>query len=264
MAIDPQRLKLQLAELTALADQPERLLRATLELLELYQVRRRAAGRVQASAPPPVLRGIVRALGSRLQHDPQATERVIVALWGSGRSEARSLAVQLLGEQPTELAPDLVERWTHSAVRLDQMRELAAVGLRGWRRAAPDRFLERCSNWLGSKHRLVGLFALRAAVRDDEFENLPRIYQLAGQLGGNLRGRPRRAMLELLKSMARRAPTETAQFLREADLQGGASMARLIGEVLPSLPNEQRAALRGQNGIIPARTKRQHAAERKN
>lgn len=264
MSIDPQRLELQLAELKALADRPERLLPATLELLEIYQVRRRAGGRVQASAPPPVLRGIVRALRSRLQHDPQATETVMVTLWGSGRTEARSLAVRLLGEQPTELAPDLVERWTHSAVRLDLMRELAAVGLHGWRRAAPDRFLERCSIWLGGKHRLLGLFALRAAVRDDEFENLPRIYQLVGQLGGGLRGRPRQAMLELLKSMARRAPTETVQFLREAELRSGASMARLVGEVLPSLPSEQRAALRSRNGIIPARTKRQHAAERKN
>lgn len=250
MAVDPQRLQSQLDQLVGLADRPERLQRATIELLEGYQVRKRSAGRTQYSVPSPVLRALARTLQAGLRDDADRLVEAASALWGTGRSEARSLAVQLLADQTDQRAAELVERWTHASVGAELMRQLTETGLRGWRQAAPEAFVQRCSSWLEAKQRLLGLYALRAAVRDPAFENLPRVYELVEGLGGSLRGRPRRALLELMRELARRTPAETIQFLRQERKAGGAAIERLIRDLLPSLSPEQRQALKAPNGIM--------------
>lgn len=254
MAVDPQRLQTQLNELARLSGDPERLQRATIELLDDYQIRRRSAGRLQTSVPPPVLRALARTLRTGLDRDPEKLAAAAAALWGAGRRETRSLAAQLLANQDGELVAELVERWTHASVPLELVKELAEVSLEAGRRAAPDRFLARCRSWLRDKNRLLGLYSLQAAVRDPRFENLPRVYELIEGLGGSLRGRPRRAMLELMRALARRAPAETVQFLRDELAQGGAPAKRLVQDLLPSLSSEQREALRAANGIIRAQS----------
>lgn len=253
MAIDPKRLERQLDELAQLTGDPERLQGAIRALLESYQVRRRSAGRLRTSVPRPVLQALNRSLRAQLQGDSQATAEVATALWNADRPETRQLAAHLLAVQHGEQAAQLVERWTHGSVAVEHVRELAEVGLAGWRSSQPDRFLARCQVWLQDRYRLLGLYALRAAVADPRFEHLPQVYRLIEGLGGHLRGRPRRAMLELMRALARRAPVETVQFLRDELASSGGSAERLVRDLLPSLPSEQRQALRGTNGIIRAR-----------
>lgn len=260
MAVDPQRLQAQLHELVQLTGEPARLQRATLELLDGYQVRRRSAGRLRTAVPQPVLRALARSLRASLNRDPELLAHAASALWGADRRETRSLAAQLLANQDGEPVADLVERWTHSSVSLELIKELAEVSLEAWRRSAPDQFLGRSRAWLQGKNRLLGLYALQAAVRDPEFENLPRVYQLIQGLGGNLRGRPRRAMLELMRALAQRAPAETVQFLRDELRQGGAPAQRLVRDLLPSLPAAQREGLKAANGIMRARANRTKGA----
>lgn len=262
MAIDPERLKLELDQLTALASDPQRLQRQVLELLERYQVRRRSDGRLQSSVPRPVLRSMARALRAELRGDSAATAEVASALWKADRHDTRNLAAQLLVDLEGEPAAELIERWIHGPVSLELVRELAEVGLQGWRRRDPDGFLDRSREWIGDKHRLLGLYALHAAARDPQFEHLPRVYRLIEGLGGSLRGRPRRALLELMRALAGRAPVETVQFLRRELLQSGSAAHRLVAELLPSLPPEQRQALRSPNGIIPARADHPQDGER--
>lgn len=256
MAIDPRRLQSELDHIAQLAGDPQRLQRATLRLLEGYQVRRRKDGRPRNLVPAPVMRALARRLQAQLRSDPSGIADTAGALWGSGRSEARYLAAQLLGELEGERAAELVERWIHASIPLELVKELAEAGLRRLRRESPDRFLERCADWLHDKHRLLGLYSLRAAARDPQFENLPRVFELVEGLGGRLRGRPRSAMLELMRALAGRAPAEAVQFLRDELQHSGEPAKRLVGDMLPSLSPEQREALRGPNGIIRAQAGR--------
>ncbi len=253
MAIDPQRLQSELDHIAQLAGDPEQLQRATLDLLEAYQVRRRKDGRPRNLVPAPVLRSLARRLRKQLRADPAAVADTASALWASGRGEARSLAAQLLPEMDGDQAADLVERWTHGSVPLELVKELADISLRRLRRQSPGRFLERSGEWLHQKHRLLGLYSLRAAVLDQRFENLPRVFGLIEGMGGSLRGRPRTALLELMRALARQAPAETVHFLRDELRRNGESSKRLVTDLLPSLSAEQREALRAPNGIIRAK-----------
>lgn len=261
MAVDPQRLERQLNELTKLVGDPERLLRAIRELLDSYQVRRRSSGRLRASVPRPVLRALSRSLRAGLHGSPEATAEVATELWSADRPETRQLAAHLLAVEHGERAAQLAERWTHGSVAVEHIRELTEVGLAGWRSNQPEQFLQRCELWLQDRYRLLGLYALRSAVADPRFEHLPQVYRLIEGLGGSLRGRPRRAMLELMQALARREPMETVQFLRGELANSGGSAERLVRDLLPSLQDEQRQALRSANGIIRARAGHRSSGE---
>lgn len=224
-AIDPGRLARQVADLQALAADPAELTQAVTRLAGEYLVRTRREPDAEASLPPPVHRAILHALQLTLGNAPEAGARVAARLWGARPVAAKLLAAGLVGSYTEDFAADQVEAWATEAVPAVVIRQLAEVGLTGWRRAHPGEFLQRATGWLGDRRRLLALYALRATVQESDFEDLPAVFELLDGVGSRLRGESKRAFGLLIKALASRSEVETAQFLAEQMEQGDAGMA---------------------------------------
>ena len=224
-AIDPLRLARQVVDLQSLAADPAELTRAVTRLTGEYLVRARREPAPEASLPPPVHRAILHGLQVTLGTDPEAGARAAAALWGATPVAAKLVAAGLIGSYSDDFAAGLVEAWASEAVPARVIQQLAEVGLTGWRRAHPGEFLRRAAGWLGDRRRLLALYALRAAVQEADFEDLPAVFALLDGVGGRLRGESKRAFGLLIKALASRSEVETAQFLAEQMERGGAGTA---------------------------------------
>jgi len=224
-AIDPGRLAQQVAELQSLAADPAELTRAVTRLAGEYLVRTRRQLEDESSLPPPVHRAILHGLQVALGNDPQAGGRAAAALWEATSVAAKLLAVGLIGSYTEDFAADWVESWATERVPARVILQLGEGGLSGWRRTHPGEFLERAQAWLSDRRRLLALYALRAAVQESEFEDLPAVFELLDGVGGRLRGESKRAFGLLIKALASRSEVETDQFLVEQMEQGGAGSA---------------------------------------
>ena len=220
-AIDPVRLARQVADLQPLAADPAELTQAVIRLAGEYLVRARHEPEEESPLPPPVHRAILNALRLALGPDPDAGRRAAAALWAAKPVAAKRLAAGLIGCYAETFTADLAEIWATESVPAEVIRQLGEVGLTHWRRAHPEEFLQRAEAWLADRRRLLALYALRAAVQEAEFEELPAVFHLLEGIGDRLRGEPKRAFGLLIKALAGRSEIETAQFLTEQMERGG-------------------------------------------
>jgi hypothetical protein len=259
MAIDPERLRGQAAEVASLIQDRVGLERETRALFEEYQVRRRQAGRTVLRVPKPVLRTLSRAFQVAVSGDAQLAASTIETLWNMKRAEARELASRTLGEQTADFVPDLVEGWATQRLPLEQLEQLADRGLAGWRQSRWQDFVHRIAGWLTGKQVALALFALDAAVADGSYADLPSVFKSLHGLTAQSRGRARRALSLLIGTLAHQAPAETAHFLLGELERGGAASGRLIRAMVPDLPSAVRTSLEGQGGIMrPISVRKRH------
>src|SRR5574341_625081 len=258
-AINLPRLKLLAAELASLFDQPEAFLRALKGLLDLYADRVHRFGQageppplIQAyHVPPPMLRQLAQELNPYAAEDAPRTLALCDILWAEPMLEPRLLAAMLLGQAPLTEAGSILERVQRWAQPIAEDRLIDALiqhGLSRVRHEQPERLLQQSSEWLTSDDtglQRLGLRALLLLASDMNFDNLPAILH---QLMPFVRTAPypiRADIMDVLITLARRSPKETAYTLRQSlEAPDHPETAWLIRQAMPYFPDETQASLR--------------------
>lgn len=267
-AVNPERLRQQVEDLLTLLGDQVALKRQCLDLLDYYADHTRrslASGGVKDAegvfgVPRPVVRALSQGLRSRTQQKPALILPTATVLWEAGYRETRLLASAILGGiQQMEVAQWAETRASNCDDRVVLM-ELASQGLAGLREADPTAFLDRASEWLGSTHRWLRLFALMAlhsAVENPTFEDLPTVFRLLSGVSEKARGESRKALYALLRTLTRRSPPESARFLLDELAREVPGTQRTIRASLGHFPARQQELLKHalsvkkRTGIIP-------------
>jgi hypothetical protein len=196
------------------------------------------------NTPNALIRTMATHFQANVSDDPALAQPAASALWQSGYREARILAVAMLGAQVRDEVPGWATEWAKESVDPVVLDELARQGLVRWRQLSPSEFLSQASGWVsGRQTHLFGLKAIKAAVEDPDFEDLPSIYRLLRGQSGRVRGESRLVLNELVSALARRSPQETARFLLEEHEREPELAKRVIRGVLPDFPRRQQNLL---------------------
>ncbi len=255
-SVNPVRLAQQVQRLADLLPAPLALQRAAVELFDYYADRTRRSGRRSGAhlsprafgAPTPVVRAAERAIAAAARERPECAWPAAQTLWNVGYRETSLLAIALLAA----LADDGLGQWAAKVAAECRdpivLEALADGGLSAWRRADPSRFLRAARSWLRPKEsaalQAFALLALRAAVRDLEFEDLPGLIKLMHGLAARVRGERLRALQELVQALAQRSPPEAARFLLDELRKGGEPAARLAKRSLEAFPARYQQTIR--------------------
>jgi hypothetical protein len=254
-AIDPERLKRQVAEVAAAVGDPFELRRRALDVLEFYADRTRRPGPSTQlddvppmfGAPRPVMRTLSASLVGAVTTRPERARPAADALWRTGFRESRMLAAALVGSLDRAEAAAWVEAHAASADDSVVLAEMAGRGLAGWRGADPHAFVDQLTKWLDSDKRPtqhLGLLAIAAAVADPSFRQLPRLFSLLSGRSGSFRGEMRNAFTAAIRALARRSPPETTYFLISEVGSGDPAALRLARAVVETLPADDAGRLR--------------------
>jgi hypothetical protein len=171
---------------------------------------------------------------------------IIDELWQAGYRETQLLASEILILCTEPKVAEWVEEHLAESVDSATLATLARGGISGWRQASVTDFIKKIDEWLQSESTLIrvfSLYGLGAAVRDPMFEDLPAVYNLLRGFDQPTRGESRRALLDLVRALAKRSPAETTHFLLERLRRGGAQAERLARSVLEVLPKAQKSAI---------------------
>ena len=258
-AAELNRLRAQINSLVQRFEDPVDLRNGLRDLLELYGNRAYRAGQAvqtQSILPtyritPLVMRQLEMELSKTCQEQPAAALNAVEAIWKDAYLEPRMLACTLLGSIPAshaEAVSQKLRQWAkpeENSRMLDALFELGTVMLR---REEPHRVLALVEEWIGS-HRAdrqaLGLRALTPLVRDPAFENLPPVFRLLSPLVQHVQQPLQTDLQIVLESLAKRASTETAYFLRQTlSMSSGPGTARLIRRCLPAFEPEEQRSLR--------------------
>lgn len=276
-AIHLPRLRQQVAELVEYYSEPERFLRELGDLFEFYGDHTRRPSKEtqkpttipELNVPPPVLRQVILELIPYAENAPHAVLVLASTLWQQRALEYRLLATQLLGKLPLSYAVDtytLVHAWmleNHEEVLLES---LSTHSLETIQQEDPAGLLEKIETWISDEQPeeedqdppekkltanekrsqvKLGLLALRPFVRDQSFQNLPRIYTMIKPMMRQSPRVMRPYLVDLLRPLARRSPQEIAYILRtELDGEDSANVAWLARRLLPEFPPEHQERLR--------------------
>lgn len=257
-AIQPARMKIQVAQLVENVHQPEAYVRSLHNLLDYYADRTHRPG--QSGEPPPLLatyktpqpvfRQIVRETTPLVAADRPAAFALIDALWEDPTIEFRLLAIALIGKvhlDPYE--PVLVRIQTWIAQRPEK-RLLDAIldhGLFHFRKEQPNIYYQLIEDWLKTEELYPRQTSLRAMVpllADPDFENLPAVSRLLIPIIREPPEELRHDLIEVLRILARRFPQETSYILQQ-NLSGDHPESLWIArQVLNDLPGEVKNNLR--------------------
>jgi hypothetical protein len=258
-AVSLTHLKAQIAGLAWKFTNPDDFRRAVRDLLEIYANRAYRAGEVVQSerralayhAPPLVLRQLELELARHCRENPGAALSAADALWQDEYLEPRLVAAFLLGQAPVDLPQPVLERlkaWCQPKEDRQALDGLFDRGAERLRREQAQSWFSLLQDWLNEGRPLFDSMALRAllpAIRDRQFENVPPIYQIIGPLLSSPIAAVHGNLLEALEALARRAPTETAYFLRQAiSLNPNPAVLRVVRRALPAFPEDVREGLR--------------------
>ena len=266
-AIQIARLRAQMVQLMALYPQPTQFLRALHDLLDFYTdhtYRPGQAGKIQPllphyKVPLPVIRQIEIELARLCAQDPQAGLDLADALWMDTYFEPRVLAVYLLSLAPVSPPEPVLQRlstWARPEEDQQVLKVLITRGAARLMREQTDCWSNLVKIWLTNERPVVqsmGLHALLSIVEEENFQNLPVIFQLISPSMHRLPANLQSDLLAVLQALARRSPAETAYFLRQIlTLVSDPLIPRLIRRCLPSFSPETqvglRAALKSREG----------------
>lgn len=259
-AIQPARLKHQVAELCRLFRQPELFTRRLHDILGLYTDRTHKPGHsgepralMQAyNVPQAVIRQIMTDLKPIIQAHSNDAFILSDLLWKQPYWETRSLSTSILGQIILEDYTPVLARldsWLSDDLQdqmIDMILENATIQLR---KGQVSLLLKWIKDHLASTKKYVPNIAIRMLtilVRENELENLPAIFNL---INPQLRKIPqyiRQDLIVLVSELARRSPGETAFVLRmNLTNENSPDAAWIIRQVLNNFPAGLQENLRG-------------------
>lgn len=228
-AIQLARLKIQVSELASFFNSPIEFKRKLHNLFEFYADRSYHPGQAGSPAPllnvyhipQPVLREVVRQLSLYINNDRQKALDLMDVMWDEPNLEFRYVAIGILGQVDPEPSEDIVqrvERWLQPTTEARLIQAIFATGLARVRQDDIDLYLKLIKDWLRAPdifRQQVGLKGIRELVDDPSYENIPLQYRNLEPLihSGSRVLRP--DLLDVVRSLARRSPQETAGFLKQ-------------------------------------------------
>ncbi len=257
-AIQPARMKIQVASLVEKMRQPEAFIRSMHNLLDLYADRTHRPGQsgeppallASYKTPPPVFRQIIREIDPLARADPPAALSLVDALWAEPYIEFRQLAIILISKiSPASYEPVLsrIQAWIASKPENILLDSILEQGLQPVKQAYPKIFFRMIEDWMKADSiylRQAGLRALIPLFSDPDFENLPAVIRNITPI---MRGTPPELRLDLvavLRAMARRFPQEASFVLRQNLSPDHPDTIWLARQVLQTIPGETQDSLR--------------------
>jgi hypothetical protein len=273
-AIQPARLRQQVALLAEHFDDPPAFARSLHLLLDYYSDRARRSGKTGRPSPllmaynvrSPVLRMLVQELNPLIQENPERGLDLCDALWVEPYLEFRLLAAMLLGQIPPKPPGEIttrLKRWITTDVEFFLIEALLIHGVQRLQNEQPQVFLQLIESWMESTNTFqqqLGLRALVQVINDPTFENLPAFFRLIQPLCQAAPAALRQDLLDVLSALARRTPQESAYFLRQSLIfPDSPDTPWLIRQSLkqfpPELQNSLRQAMR-EAETLPGKTPR--------
>ena len=257
-AIQPARMKIQVAQLGEKIRQPEAFVRALHNLLDFYADRTYRPG--QSGQPPPllatyktprpVLRQIEREMGVLAATDPDAALGLVDALWAEPNIEFRLLAITLIGKIlpiPPEPVLGRIQNWIASMPENHVLDAILKQGLSLIRRECPSIYFQIIEEWLKAEEiyfRRASLHAMVPLLADPEFENFPAVFRLLTPL---IRVPPpalRNELVAVLRALVACSPQEASYILRQNLTADNTASVWLSRQVLKDFPSEIQNSLR--------------------
>jgi hypothetical protein len=266
-AVDLQRLRDQINNLTWKITRPEEFHTAINDLFEFYADRVYRPGKAAPTArlisayhiSPLVLRQLNLDLPAHCNENPAAALAVADHLWQDPFLETRCLATMILGMvplNPPEVVLERLKNWCIPEEEISALKSLLARGSERLRHETPELWLNVIRGWAERtqiEYRGLALLALQPFVEDQDFENLPPIYKILNPVLRDATSKIQREIEDLLVIFARRSAVETAFFLRQTLAMGCNSITmRIIRRVLPEFPAPLQTNLR--NALLNAPT----------
>jgi len=257
-AINPARLKMQIAALGEDLSQPDRFKAQLHELLSFYSVRIRQTRLANTSrtlktyqAPKPVILALENEITERLEDEPEAGFALLDELWEESWIEFRQLAIHVLALLPSD-QPDRITRrtqaWLENCSSEEIRRLIMTKAMSRLARDKPRESLQFIDGLIssGSKEELqAALFGLEFFAVDPSYPNLPLLFKHLSKIllaeGAGLS----KEISALLRILAARSEQETTYFLLEQLVPNhNPRILRVIRQVMGDLTQDNQDLLR--------------------
>jgi hypothetical protein len=266
-AIDLARLRKQanrLADFFFLPDEFMKHLREVLDFYVNYTLRTKeniapGSNLKTYRTPPVVLRQIENELRTVAEANPHFALGLADVLWDEGALETRLLAAFLIGRIPPQEERLLARltAWTQQIRDPEVRAALLSTSLYRMRKETPDKFLVLIQEYLHPARTRTwsnGIQALLPMIADSTVANFPPILDIVEPI---LMAAPATLQIdleELIISLYRASPTETAFLLKQVVAESGNPMTRIalrrISSSFPvALQNELRDVLRADSDL---------------
>ena len=228
-AVELGRLQREAADLSEKLADPPAYIRSLERILETYASRVHKTGVLRGARPilfsyetsPIVLKQLLRELEMLARQDPDRGLLIADALWARRTIETRQLAIRLLGETPASKPGDLTRRlesWVAENREDFLASELWEQGTLTLCRQFPQELIRFAGNMTRSpdhRKQIFGFGALRVLLQNNPQPHLPAIFFTLA----NFREEPLRKLrpyiADLLSTLAKHSPKETAFFIQE-------------------------------------------------
>ncbi|MCL5428570.1 MAG: DNA alkylation repair protein [Chloroflexi bacterium] len=258
-AVELGRLQQQVVQLSDLFQQPANYLRGIEDLLRNHEVPVHRQGRVKGmrpvlasyEVPPPLLKQLQLELSLQAKQYPAEAIKIADGLWARPNLETRLLAIYLLGSVPTDVPTEITNRlasWAQENREQFLVPQLASSGTKTLRTHNQSELLEFAAILMASKdsrRQILALGVLRNLLFDNQFSNLPKLFDLLAEPCKDPDRKIRPELADLLIAVARLSSKETEFFLQQILAETPSEGARwLARQVFKALPDESRERLR--------------------
>lgn len=258
-AVQLDRLKYQIQQLLMSFSDPERFEKELADLFELYANRVYRPGQNILAVrrtpmyfvPPILLRQLEFQLAPLCRQNTKVALVLADRLWKSSFLEQKLIAAFVLGQCPLNPIESITERllvWCNPDEDSTILQAVLTRGSEEIRLAQPETWLSLIQSWLERESppfRKMGLIALLPLVHDRNFENLPPIFRLINPIVQNSTPVYQNELVEIISSLAKREPIETAYFMRQSLHLGlPQSALRIFRRCLPAFDEQTQTSLR--------------------
>lgn len=258
-AVHVARLKIEVNKLLEFYKEPELFCHHLKDLLFFYADRTRRpqlknsinAQPTAYAVPQPVFREIANELGKLLKQDQISAFALLDKLWEEPILEFRQLAVEMLAIQAPQPSEPIVSRMGQWLAEIENEELLDALIKKGYSRLrleqthVLEKQIEKLLLSEGAHESLIGLLTFQFLIEPKEYQDLPLAYRLISPVLTSKHRKIRLQVVECLKVLVKKSPTETTRFLSERLSE--ASSPELLWycrQTLPFLPQAEQTELR--------------------
>lgn len=257
-AINPARLKIQIAELGELVNQPDQFTTRLHELLTFSSTRVRQTNLSRTpltlqtyQAPEPVILALESEVEEKLAEDPEPGYRLVDVLWKERWVEFRQLAIHSLGILPPQ-EPDRILRriqsWLEDCTSEDIRRLIMNEGLTRLADERPTeslKLIEELINSGSSGNLQAALFGLELYANNPAYSNLPLLYKFLSKILLAEKHGLVKEINSLLRILAARSEQETTYFLiKQLGTAPKSRILRVIRQMMDNLSQANQDLLR--------------------
>jgi hypothetical protein len=258
-ALELGRLQQEAALLSQDFGDPAQYLRGLENLLNSYANQVHRQGRVRGprpvlftfEVPQPMLRQLQLEMAMQARQLPEQALAVADALWARRSIETRQLAARLLGVIPASDAGQVTNRlatWAQENREETIAPEIWGRGVLYLATHKPEALIAFIGEQLAStepRQQIMALGALRTLLEENNYANLPALFNLVSTLSQDPPKRLRPPLAEVFIALAERSPKETEFFLQQhlesKPSEGAQWLAR---QTMKALPEESQQRLR--------------------